>query len=138
MSLTNKQLLITLYINHINIAEASGSLPQVVQTNSEGRYPCQHKGCSKPFVTRAVLNHHAAVHSVERPFDSTERSCDRKVNTVFKRMAHIDGVHHDDLKCACPLDSCDKRYSTKMLANHHFKRAHLGVEKYSCPLGWLL
>ncbi|KAG2179432.1 hypothetical protein INT44_006278 [Umbelopsis vinacea] len=133
MSWTNQQFSNALYINDMNAAEASGSLPHVVEKNSEGRYPCSHEGCGKTFVTRAILNRHEAVHSDEALFDRGEELYTTKFKTMVDLTAHIDEVISNDLKYTCTLDGCNKQYNTRKLVNRHFKRAHSDNDKYACP-----
>lgn len=91
----------------------------------EKPYKCDHPGCGWSFYSGSKLHRHRNKHLQIRKFVCCINYC----NKSFLRSQHLKEhiLRHsktDTKDFACPISSCDSRFSSKNLVYRHVKKVH--------------
>ncbi|CAG2110912.1 unnamed protein product [Medioppia subpectinata] len=85
------------------------------------QYVCDREGCGKVFVTKKYLYQHKRQHSL--PFVCSWPACDRRFPSNDRLQDHMNS--HQGLRVVeCPVEGCDKTFTSKPCARQHLRQVH--------------
>ncbi|CAG2119287.1 unnamed protein product [Medioppia subpectinata] len=85
------------------------------------QYVCDIEGCGKGFVTHNHLKQHKRQHTL--PFVCSWPACDRRFPSNNRLQDHMNS--HQGLRVVdCPVEGCDKTFTSKPCARQHLRQVH--------------
>ncbi|XP_072036963.1 uncharacterized protein [Amphiura filiformis] len=96
------------------------------------------KYCEKSFsMEQGLMNHTLRYHPEHRRFQCTANDCMESFDEKDERAMHLEEVHKLDPKqiYKCPVDLCDKAYTTMTALNYHYELQHTTTSRpFTCEL----
>ncbi|XP_014665619.1 PREDICTED: uncharacterized protein LOC106807703 [Priapulus caudatus] len=112
---------------------SASKLTRHMKSHSQERnYLCPHENCTKRFMRAEHLKAHVNTHTGERPFVCRFEQCQARFTARQSLYAHLKKHSAADLHYRvvyhCPVDGCDKKYSTQSSLKVHVSKLHSEVD----------